>query len=341
MAGEVDEQKPLEERIGWLEVFRAGKYPQGTYTVEDVKEIAESYDPEKLHEAPATLDHEQDGPAYAWVSEVKASGKKLLVKFKDMTWELAFLLENKMFKKRSVEIYNDFEGTGKRYLKAVTFLGAAAPQVKGMPDPAFKEEFGDSVSVDFSDGPDVKDEEGRALDEELKKLQEEMKAMSEQLASEKAEKAAKDAELAELQEKVSSFEAGLARDEELTKLREKVQAMEAMGEVKELTLFCDKLVTDGKVTPAQKEGLVEFMARLDSKAEVSFGEEKKAPMLDWFKEWLGKLSGPVELGEKADFDEAHSTSGGSEDVDRIEKFAKEHGVSFKEAALELARKEGK
>ena len=43
-------------------IFKAGKYPQGTFTDEDIEQLAKNYDP-KFCEAPITLDHEQSGPA--------------------------------------------------------------------------------------------------------------------------------------------------------------------------------------------------------------------------------------------------------------------------------------
>ncbi len=61
-----------------LEISRAGSYPQGEITMEDLEEMARSYDP-LLHEAPLVLDHappgeEHRGPAYGWVKELKRLG---------------------------------------------------------------------------------------------------------------------------------------------------------------------------------------------------------------------------------------------------------------------------
>ena len=67
----------------WVEVFRAGDYPQGEFTETDLDTIASGYSPE-FHEAPATVDHSHDGPAYGWVSKVKKAGDVLMVKFKQM-----------------------------------------------------------------------------------------------------------------------------------------------------------------------------------------------------------------------------------------------------------------
>ena len=42
----------------YFEVFKAGNYPQGKFTKEEVQELAKNYDP-SFCEAPITLDHEQ------------------------------------------------------------------------------------------------------------------------------------------------------------------------------------------------------------------------------------------------------------------------------------------
>jgi len=40
----------------WIEIFRAGKYPQGTFTQSDTQQIAQHDDP-KFSEAPVIIGH--------------------------------------------------------------------------------------------------------------------------------------------------------------------------------------------------------------------------------------------------------------------------------------------
>ena len=63
----------------FYEVFKTGIYPQGKFTKKEIAAIAKNYDP-KFCEAPVTIDHQQSGPAYGWVEEVKAEGDKLKVR---------------------------------------------------------------------------------------------------------------------------------------------------------------------------------------------------------------------------------------------------------------------
>lgn len=129
------EPDPLE-----LEVFRTGDYgPKGIYQEEDLERIATSYDPSR-HEAPVTLDHAIDGPAHGWVTRLRRLGDRLLATVTRLSPALAESLRSGAYRKRSVELYRAHPQTGAPYLRAVSFLGAAVPEVKGLTDPVFAEQ---------------------------------------------------------------------------------------------------------------------------------------------------------------------------------------------------------
>ncbi len=130
--------KPPEEIQ--VEVFRAGDYgPKGVYTEKDLDSIAADYDPSD-HEAPVTLDHEQKGPAQGWVAGLRRLGDRLVAVLHRLSPELAEAVRRGKFRKRSIELYRRYTRTGRPYLKAVSFLGAAAPEVKGLADPLFDDD---------------------------------------------------------------------------------------------------------------------------------------------------------------------------------------------------------
>ena len=110
----------------YFEVFKAGNYPQGKFSKEEIQELAKNYDP-SFCEAPITLDHEQKGPAYGWVDKLKEEDGTLKASFKDLSDDLKEFVNQGKYKKISVEIYRELEGK-KPYLKAVSFLGASIPQ---------------------------------------------------------------------------------------------------------------------------------------------------------------------------------------------------------------------
>ena len=118
-----------------VEVFRAGDYGEkGNWSPQDLEQLAADYDP-AVHEAPVTLDHAQDGPALGWVERLRCAGGALLARLRCVGDSLQELIGQETFKKRSVELYPQFHATGRPYLRAVSFLGAHVPEVKGMADP--------------------------------------------------------------------------------------------------------------------------------------------------------------------------------------------------------------
>lgn len=123
-------------------LFRAGNYgPKGNYTVDDIAKIAACYDPKWL-EAPVTPDHLQEGPAWGWVIRVFQVGDELHGDLA-MDPEAYNLIKRGAYKRRSVEIYNAFSlrnGEVACYIKAVSFLGAMTPAVKGMENYRFNAE---------------------------------------------------------------------------------------------------------------------------------------------------------------------------------------------------------
>ena len=136
----------------YYDVFKAGVYPQGKFTKKEIEQIAKNYDP-KFCEAPITIDHQQSGPAYGWVDDVKADGDKLQVAFKDVPQEFEKDVNDGKYKKVSVELYRNLEGKG-AYLKAVSFLGAAIPQVKGLEAIKFMESEADTYEYESDDDSD-------------------------------------------------------------------------------------------------------------------------------------------------------------------------------------------
>lgn len=131
-----------------MEIFRVGDYgAKGRYTEGDLDAIASDYLPE-VHEAPLTLDHAQSGPAYGWVASVRRVGDRLVAVLRGIPESLREILRSGAFKKRSIELFRAFRATGRPYLRAVSLLGAAAPEVKGLRDVEFADAAGDVIAFD-------------------------------------------------------------------------------------------------------------------------------------------------------------------------------------------------
>lgn len=124
----------------FFKIFKAGKYPQGNVTKEDIAEIANSYNRD-YHEAPLTILHDDKSPAYAVVDELIADNENLLASFTDISEEAYEM--NKKYKRPSIEIAN-YEG--KKYCRAITLTNF--PQVKGLD----KIKFEENSSLFFTEG---------------------------------------------------------------------------------------------------------------------------------------------------------------------------------------------
>lgn len=131
-----------------LEVFRVGDYGErGHWSEAELDAIAGGYDP-ACHEAPVTLDHEQRGPAHGWVKSLRRVGDRLMATLTRLSPKLAEGLRTGAWRKRSIELYRQLGDGGTPYLKAVSFLGAAAPAVRGLADPIFSQEQHEVVCFD-------------------------------------------------------------------------------------------------------------------------------------------------------------------------------------------------
>lgn len=115
----------------WFEVFRSGDYPQGSFTVEDLKQIALNYDPD-FCEAPVWIGHpgtDIEPMAFGWVFKCRVNGDKLEVQFSSLDETLIELIEKQRFKRCSVELWKFQEKQG-WYLYAIGLTNR--PQVKGL-----------------------------------------------------------------------------------------------------------------------------------------------------------------------------------------------------------------
>ena len=123
----------------WFEIFRTGTWTDAAgntreWTEQDLDTIAANYKPDE-EEAPLVIGHpEIDAPAWGWVESVKRVGGVLYAKAKQVVTEFEDMVEQGLFKKRSIKLSPD----GNR-LMHVGFLGAAAPAVKGLENIAFRD----------------------------------------------------------------------------------------------------------------------------------------------------------------------------------------------------------
>ena len=326
----------------YFEVFKAGVYPQGKFTKKEIAEIAKNYDP-KFCEAPITIDHQQSGPAYGWVDDVKADGEKLKVSFKDVPQAFEEDVNNGKYKKVSVELYRNLEGKG-AYLKAVSFLGAAIPQVKGLEEIKFMEAEADTY--EFEEVTELNNDADKFSEEDIEVLKSQIKTLEDKIATFK--------ETNKKTETIKSLKARIsALTDEVTSFREKAEGKEELekelNDIKigikkrEYEEFIEKQIDKGTLTPANKDVVLSVLQELDNVKK--FGEDSQ--IVNEFKTFIESLPKQVTFEETATKDKLPSHQKdktqkfANADEDSLEIFneaqalAEKENISFRDALLKL------
>jgi len=293
----------------WFEIFEGGKQTDSkgrtqTFSEADLDTIVANHQP-----APLVFGHPQtNDPAYGWVHEVKRDGLKLLAKAKDVAPEFAAAVAAKHFPKRSSSL--EVAENGGLRLRHVGFLGAVKPAVSTLADLDFVSDFPDSLSVyeyaisDTSrvswglDGvariarslrdffieqfgletadrvlpdyhvTDIQHQAAELRDDPMFSKPTDNKTTT---ITQKPEAAMPDVKNYS-QEDVDAAVAA-AKSEEQKKLdatAAKLQKLEFKSKLDAANLQIEQLVKDGKLLPAQKIGLAEFMASLSTDKDAAF-----------------------------------------------------------------------
>lgn len=267
----------MDENEKYYEIFRAGNYPQRNVTVEDIKAIAENYDPE-FCEAPVSIFHWGNDFAYGWIKDLKVEGEKLMASFKDVTDELKEYVAKKMLKRHSIELYEDLGEKG-LYLKGLAMLGKDTPAVKGMQPLQFKE--AEAVKYDFEELPSFANEFAV----------EHFKAKADALETEKTKL---ETDLNQEKSKTQSF----ASEKEELRFEQRLTNFES---------FLDEKSEAGELPPVIRDKAVDIYKELHGFAEIKsfeFSEDKQPKVISLFKDMITGLKKQIKFGE--DFTDGQS-----------------------------------
>lgn len=256
-----------------FEIFRAGTFTSSdgrvvTITVDDLEQIAQSYQPD-VAAAPLVVGHpELDDPAYGWVKRLFVQGLALMAEARDVVVEFATMVNQKRFPNRSASIYleatpgNPFPG--KKYLKHVGFLGAAAPAIPGLKPVQFS---ADDKAVCFN-FPIIDNGVSTMEKDEMEQKQREL--------------AAREAEIAAREAQVKAQEEKAARNAAVS--------------------FAAKLADEGKLLPTEVAGITELLIQLPNNQPLNFSaggtQVSKAPV-ELIKEFLNGLPNRINYAEKS------------------------------------------
>jgi hypothetical protein len=348
--------------INGVEIFAAGTWNGDPYTVDDIDEIVESFKDTKDFLKPfLKLGHNKgqklladDGlPAAGWIDKVYRKGDKLLADFKAIPRKIADIVDRGGYRRVSSEIFFNIKIMGKTYkkaLRAVALLGGETPAVHNLQDiinlyadggeaAAYKSESESKrYEIDFSTAASTEEQEMKTIEQ----LTAELAAANDRIATLTAEA-----------NKVGEFKTRAEKAEtELTAEKAKVATLEgekaefAQKQRKaEITGKVDKLVTDKKITPAQKPLLVAILseAKFAEGKEFAVGDKKYKTIDDLVFEFAERS------GEVPEAETPESANGGARndgkpghdaDADALHAKAKayseKHKVSYKDALLEVS-----
>ncbi len=310
----------------WFEILKAGTFTDSagrshTFSETDLDAIVSGYDPAQ-HEAPIVIGHpKSNAPAYGWIERLKRVGDTLLAAPKALVPEFVEMVNQGLFKKRSVSLFPD------RTLRHVGFLGAAPPAVKGLSDvtfaqvdetialeqdgqAAFAEETppaaaGEKSPRDFSDWrvPSI----GRILTNLREWL-------IEKFGSETADKIVSSYDLDELKQWIPEtapaavamsaaaapeIPVDAATQAENLRLKAELEKERARTRRTDAASFCEELTREGRLIPAVRADCLDLMEVLHGIGEFEFAEGGKASPLERFQALLRKFPKAVALEEIA------------------------------------------
>jgi len=307
-----------------VEVFKAGNYPQGEWPPEKVKKMVDDYDP-KFLKAPVTKDHGQWGESDGWVIALRLEGDTVVATLDELSTELYGEIKDAKYRTVSIEPFDPLAETGGPYLGAVSFLGAANPQVKGLKEIKFSDESR-KVFIDLGDHQEHStqghntgnDTTSEGSDGIVSKLKDSLKNFFNLAVDELDEAELGTAATAPPAQQMSAE--GVAAEEivaannqlaadlktaraELAAERAKHADSRAARRTEEIHSFCESLKREGKLIPAwQDAGIEAFMLSLESledKKKFAEKDKEERTPAEFFRDLLKGMPELVKFAETA------------------------------------------
>ncbi|HUU97738.1 MAG TPA: hypothetical protein VM487_18540 [Phycisphaerae bacterium] len=325
---------------GWIPSCMTGEYPKHNLTLkeQDFRDVEKNFAAEPAgEEVPVCFDHEEKGESLGWVAGVKAAGKKLVCKLRNVSQKLCDAVNSRKFPNRSVRLERKEDGTWR--LRHLSFLGAKPPAVKGMGWVCLGDNGGTQfIDVAFEDV--VLDSEGPETEITMpEQTQEQSHTVTLADMSAQYEAEVKDLE-AKLSAQMAEMEAKEARLAELEAERVKLAARDRE---REIASFADGQLAKGQWAPAfDKMGIRTFMAQLDAAGEgdVELADPAQAGKTTkslgaWFKGFMEKLPKIVDLSRVVDDDAQNSHLVDLKDREALDRtvkaLAREKNIPYHEA----------
>lgn len=319
---------------GWIDLFKSGTQTDSKgrtqdFTNDDLDSIISNHSAE--NPAPIVIGHPKDhAPAFGWTFALRRQGNVLQGKFKDVVKEFEDACVERRYRKRSISIEPD--GSGGYKLNHVGFLGAVAPAVSGLKDIDFSSsdesllfEQGMDDNLSFSNGDHRSI--GWALDALARLFRGQREQIIEDEGIEQADKIIPEYQISSIHREAdkllhspssdipNSFSKEPSQEPNMSKTQKELQAENErlkkqlnlsnyQARVSDCKVVVDDAVKRGALTPAQAQGMVEFMASLPSEENSAFefsvgeqGETKKETPQAYLKRLLSSFGKQVPVGE--------------------------------------------
>jgi len=349
---------------GWIEVFRAGSHTdakgqQISFSQADLDQMVVNH---ALGAAPAVLGHpKHNDPAYAWTSELKRDGDSLFAKFTDINADFSKGVESGAYRNRSVSVVNQPD-TGWR-VRHVGWLGAMPPAIDGLRPVEFadgQEHFEFSMaepwrvrwgfqsianilrrvreSVIADKGLEAADavvssydlstieDAARAVD----KLDDATSSFSHQQTNEMTTFTQEDLDRARQEGESTGRQAASAEfSAQVTTATERANKAENETRTARIGSQIDGWVREGKVLPAERPGMAEFMAHLEGGTSQTFefsaadGTASTKTPAAWFASFMASRTAAVRLGHTPDGGDPGAGTNDSQAIaDKAQEFMK-------------------
>lgn len=321
------------------EIFRAGRWTDGAgntrdWTESDLDSIAKTFSEEtgrnsNGHEVPLTPGHPKDDtPALGVVKKLWREGKSLWAEFKDVKDEVIDLVKDKTFRDVSIALKEGvLRHVGLTNIPAVPGLTAFK-----FADPEFETwEFSEDetglfkrfsnwlvnhpVAAQVKNTQQENTMEMKELEKKFSDLEGKFSAQGEEIKGLKEVKTTLEAEKADAEKKFSEAEAKLKKLEK-ERAAEKEKALDA-----EDAAFCEEMIKEGRLVPAQKEVTLMTLKSLRGQAEQEFTEGVKQTPVEHYRFVLKSSPKVVEFGQYFKSDDANGQGADKLDVLTNKKLA--------------------
>ena len=280
---------PVEVFAGGLQTDSAGNARE--WTAAELDQIVANHQP-----APIVVGHPStDAPAFGWTESLRRDGLKLYAKFRNVYPAFADAVKNQLYPNRSVRLVQSGKGW---QLAHVGFLGAAAPAIAGLEQIKFHAPQGEFHDYQREEEAAMADESKTTPPNPPEKPE---GAASTQFTQADFQRALQD----ELGKMKAAIEAEFRKDN--TRLAAELETERGIRQQAEFTAWLEQQSTVesggqrfARLTPAQREGMTEFMAAIARVGEFEFAagkdKAKKSP-LKFFLDFVASLPGQVRLGQ--------------------------------------------